>query len=57
MRNDYELIDNFVGTFEKLSDLWASYELDPIAWQLASGNVNEYGFKDLMLRVIAKAAM
>jgi len=46
MRNDSDFIDNFIGTFEKLGDLWTSYELDPIAWQLASGNVNEYGFKE-----------
>jgi hypothetical protein len=46
MRNDSDLIDTFVGTFEKLGDLWTSYELDPIAWQLASGNLNEYGFKE-----------
>jgi len=46
MRSDSELIDTFVGTFEKLGDLWTSYELDPIAWQLASGNLNEYGFKE-----------
>ena len=46
MRNDSDLVDNFVGSFEKLGDLWTSYELDPIAWQLASGNLNEYGFKE-----------
>ena len=45
MCNDSELIDAFVATFEKLDDLWTSYELDPIAWQLAFGNLDEYGFK------------
>ena len=45
MRNDSELVDTFVGTFGKLGDLWTSYELDPIAWQLTVGNLNEYGMK------------
>ena len=33
------------STFEKLDDLCTSDELDPIAWQLAFGDVNEYGFR------------
>jgi hypothetical protein len=45
MRDDSELADTFVGTFGKLGDLWTSYELDPIAWQLAFGSLNEYGMK------------
>jgi hypothetical protein len=45
MRNDSELIDAFVGSFEKLDDLSTNYELDPIAWQLAFGDLNQYGFK------------
>ena len=45
MSNDSELIDDFVATFEKLDDLSTSLEIDPIAWQLAFGNFDEYGFK------------
>lgn len=44
---DEELIHEFVSTFEKLGDLWANAELDPIAWALAEGDgeVNEMGYK------------
>jgi hypothetical protein len=45
MSNNSELIDNFVSTFEKLDDLSTSFELDPVAWQLAFGNFDQYGFK------------
>lgn len=45
MRNDSELIDAFVNSFEKLDDLWTYYELDPIAWQLAFGDLNQQGYK------------
>lgn len=45
MSSDSELIDTFVGTFEKLDDLPTAFELDPVAWQLAGGDFDEYGFK------------
>ena len=45
MSNDSELIDTFVATFEKLDDLSTAFELDPVAWQLAVGDFDEYGFK------------
>jgi hypothetical protein len=45
MSTDAELIDHFVATFERLDDLSTSFELDPIAWQLAGGDFDEYGFK------------
>jgi hypothetical protein len=45
MSNDSELIDTFVATFEKLDDLSTSFEIDPVAWQLALGDFDEYGFK------------
>jgi hypothetical protein len=45
MRDNSELVDSFVGTFEKLGDLWTSYELDPIAWELTDGELNDYGMK------------
>ena len=45
LRNDSDLIDAFVATFERLDDLWTSYELDPNAWQLVFGSLNEYGCK------------
>jgi hypothetical protein len=31
------LIDQFVAVFEKLDDMDASQELDPVAWELRSG--------------------
>ena len=45
MSNDAELIDTFIATFEKLDDLSTSFELDPVAWQLAFGDFDKYGFK------------
>jgi hypothetical protein len=40
------LIENFVASFEKLDDMLVVDEyLDPIGWQLALSEPDEYGFK------------
>lgn len=43
--DEKQLLAEFVAAFEKLSDLSASRELDPVAWELSFGEVDEYGFK------------
>ena len=39
------LLDRFIASFEKLDDMRADKELFPIAWQLAVGDCDEFGFK------------
>ena len=39
------LVKRFVASFEKLNDMVADSILDPVAWQLASGDPNEIGLK------------
>jgi len=40
---DLELIDRFVLSFAKLDSLLADQILDPLAWELAKGEPNEFG--------------
>jgi hypothetical protein len=39
------LVDRFVASFEKLSQLETNEILDPVAWQLAIGERNQFGYK------------
>lgn len=43
--NDLALIDEFVASFPKLDELVTCYESDPIAWELAMGDGDEFGLK------------
>jgi hypothetical protein len=36
------LVDRFVSTFERLDELWAFKEIDPIAWQISTGESDEF---------------
>ncbi len=40
-----ELIEDFIAAILSIADLSTIYELDPIAWQLAYGESDEYGYK------------
>jgi hypothetical protein len=40
-----ELIEQFIATFDCFNDLSASRELNPIAWQLAVGEPDQFGEK------------
>jgi hypothetical protein len=39
------LVDRFVASFERLSELTANEILDPIAWQLSAGEPDKFGYK------------
>ena len=39
------MLSEFVAAFEILDDLSSSPEIDPIAWELSIGELDEYGFK------------
>jgi len=39
------LVERFIASFEKLDEMAASENLDPIAWQLAIGDCDQYGRK------------
>ena len=43
---DASLVEQLIGSFEKLGDLKANAILDPAAWQLAVGEPDEFGAKD-----------
>jgi hypothetical protein len=43
--SDELLVERFVASFEKLDEMAACENLDPIAWQLAIGDRNQYGSK------------
>ena len=45
MENGTKLIGEFVASFEQFDVLSTCYERDPLAWELASGDLDEYGFK------------
>src|SRR4051794_5715247 len=45
MTPDEALIEKYVATFEKLDDMAAVKEIFPIAWELAVGEVDQYGEK------------
>ena len=45
MSDQDSLLGQFVSCFEKLDELSASKELNPIAWELASGKTDEIGRK------------
>ena len=44
-KDEKQLLYEFVAAFEKLNDLSASHELDPVAWELSFGEFDKYGFK------------
>ena len=43
--NNTQLLSRFVASFEKLGDLTTYYELDPNAWALSFGDLDEYEMK------------
>jgi hypothetical protein len=45
LRDPLALIDRFVASFEELDDMSANELLDPVAWQLATGELDRYGCK------------
>ena len=46
MKDQDALLEQFVASFEKLDELWTSKEIDPIAWELGVGEVDEYGHRN-----------
>jgi hypothetical protein len=40
---DVELVDDFVASFEKLNSMRADEILDPVSWQLKTGQLDKYG--------------
>src|SRR6266481_8517113 len=42
---DELLVDRFVASFERLSELIANELLDPISWQLSIGERDQHGLK------------
>jgi hypothetical protein len=44
-KDEKQLLYEFVAAFEKLNDLSASLELDPVASELSFGEFDDYGFK------------
>jgi hypothetical protein len=40
-----ELLEHFVASFEKLDEMTAVEEIDPVAWQLGIDGADEYGWK------------
>jgi hypothetical protein len=43
--HESSLVEQFVASFEKLSEMSADETLDPVAWQLASGEPDDLGRK------------
>jgi hypothetical protein len=43
--SEFSSVKRFVNSFEKLDEMCAGQELDPVAWQLAVGKPDQYGFK------------
>jgi len=39
------LLEKYIASFSKLNEMAAAEEIDPIAWQLATGEADQYGFK------------
>lgn len=39
------LVAGFIASFERLSELTADEVLDPVAWQLVSGDADQFGFR------------
>jgi hypothetical protein len=46
MKDQDALLEQFVGSFEKLDDLSTSKEIDPIAWDLGVEEADEYGHRN-----------
>jgi hypothetical protein len=40
-----DLIEKYVACFSRLDEMLAIESIDPVAWQLATGPADEYGFK------------
>jgi len=45
LSDPFTLVERFVASFEKLDEMSADEVLDPVAWQLATGEGDQYGFK------------
>lgn len=46
MDQEKELVEKYVESFAKLDDMHADKALDPVAWELAVGEPDEYGDKE-----------
>ncbi len=46
MKNDSELLERFVATFQELDEMTTTEELDPVAWQLGIDEADEYRWKE-----------
>jgi hypothetical protein len=46
MNDHHELVEKFIASFAVVGEtLYADQILDPIAWRLATGTSDEYGYK------------
>jgi hypothetical protein len=54
-KNDQQLLEQYVASFEKLDEMLADELLLPVAWQLALGKTDEAGFKRWRPATVATA--